>query len=72
MRFYGSSVLLVYCADSLARAREAQDASLLQLNCKLIDFQKTVFLKVGDEGANEIDEDCVKGLSNLIKEIQSL
>ena len=38
LRFYGSSVLLVYCADSLVRAREAQNASLLQLNCKLIDF----------------------------------
>ena len=65
-------MLVVYCADSLKRAIEAKDSSLLHLECKLIDFQKTKFLSSDEEGALDIDYDCLKGVSNLITEILSI
>ena len=69
MRFYGSSILVIYCADSVERARLNDDPSLLKAECRLVDFQK---VKLGDpsvDGAEfmqTIDEDSLNGVNSLI------
>jgi len=40
IRFYGASILLIYCAESLKRALDSQDDSQLLAQCRLVDFQK--------------------------------
>lgn len=38
LRFYGASILIIYCSESLKLAEASQDFTKVKLECKLIDF----------------------------------
>ena len=60
VRFYGSSVLIVYCAE----AADKGEVELLKV--KMVDFQKAQI----DKDHGESDKDSERGVGNLIKELK--
>ena len=66
----------MFCADSLQRAVQSNDAQCLQAVCKLVDFQKLKSTAGPNEDSEvfqaSVDEDSLNGISNLITELQNL
>ena len=71
LRFYASSVLIIYCADSLQMALRADDPTLLRVQCKLVDFQNIQAASHPasvDENdcSTTVDQDTINAVANLI------
>ena len=67
----------MYCAESLQRAVQENDASHLRVVCKLVNFQKLKSSAGPDDEDSElfqssVDEDSINDIQNFITELQAL